>query len=383
MDIARDRRWAGWVGPDWAPVLRPETSVIARPAHFVFMGAGGELSLTLDLAQWPELTAIAELADPSRRDLAARIVLSGVMARINAAGCPVDDCTVLGEKNLAAQDRLRIPLRIGRFDVDLYPDERSQALAPFPPSSARASTATSDTADTADFLSAADRLHMANWVLATTLVIGQRQVPRDRLARLRAGDVVLGGLDGTGRLEIVCGGGSRVWASGRLTDEGRMTMTEELHEEPIPEPGGPPDDDLDGGFAEEFDDEFDGDFDHPDEPDEPDDGLEGVELRTDAGQALDGVKTQARRSAAGGTAPGVHAMLARMPMDVRYEIAGPQLTVARAGRLGAGDVLVLPVSAAKAVVSVRCQGRTLALGELVCIGEHLGVRITSVRSADV
>ncbi|CAN5561121.1 hypothetical protein BH10PSE18_BH10PSE18_23460 [soil metagenome] len=155
---------------------------------------------------------------------------------------------------------------------------------------------------------------------------------RARFAALRPGDAVFGGFMDHVQLRIVSAN-SRTWlAQARVDKQDTIMITEPFGEEvthglaAIPEPDG------------------------------------------HAARAAADTETEA---------VGLRA-LANLPMEIRYEIDGPDLTVSEAAELTPGDVLVLPVPVDRAAVRLRCQGRTIARGELVNVGGQLGVRITEV-----
>lgn len=352
MDLARNDGWAARVGRHWAPVLRQRESAISRPAHFSLTCAGAELAVAVDSAQWPELSCLHEIADPRRRDLTARLVLSGLVATLKQLGSPIDGCRVQDASGRALPPDARVALRVGSFDVDLYPDPLSHALAP--------------SFGAARGVPEALRPAVDAWVLGTRVAIGGRTFQRESLLALEKGDVVLGGLDGYARLEIVSDGAARVSAAGRLNDEGQMIMSEALHEDYPGDAGKDMHDDFVDSLDDDEDDDAMLDEEFQDDDDFPGDDFPGDDFM--AGKAGPGPAS-------------LQDTLARLPMQVRYEIAGPQLTVSRACGLAEGDVLTLPASASSAVVRLVCQGRTIARGELVCIGEQLGVRITSTGAA--
>lgn len=307
--------------------LRVDTP-IARPLNFVLHGRQGALAIALDAAQWPAISPLQSLSDTVRRDAASGLLLAGMLAALRATGWMPD--RVEGPLDIRpdeAGNPLRacrqVSIRLGEFNVDLLPTQASEPLA-----------RTLEIAQASRLPVASERL--MRWPLRTCVALGARRLPAARLAALRPGDAVFGGLNGHLHLRIASAGG-RAWAaSARIENQEKIMITEP--------------------FGEEADYTFE----------------------AAGAQAMDDHREHARTESALEGHDSLHALssLSRLPMDIRYEIDGPDLTVAQAAELMAGDVLTLPVPTDGAVVHLRCQGRTIAQGELVNIGGQLGVRIT-------
>ncbi|MGF6851306.1 type III secretion system cytoplasmic ring protein SctQ [Paraburkholderia sp. CI3] len=68
----------------------------------------------------------------------------------------------------------------------------------------------------------------------------------------------------------------------------------------------------------------------------------------------------------------------RLEIPVQFEIDTLPLSIAQLNALRTGYVLDLPVPVADARIRLTAYGQTLGFGQLVAIGEHLGVRITEL-----
>jgi type III secretion protein Q len=79
----------------------------------------------------------------------------------------------------------------------------------------------------------------------------------------------------------------------------------------------------------------------------------------------------------------LHSDYASLQLKIRFEIDGPELTVAQAASLAPGEVIALSIPVDQAHVRLRCQGRCFAYGELVNVGGQLGVRMIEVGGLDV
>ncbi|WPB57930.1 FliM/FliN family flagellar motor switch protein [Xylophilus sp. GOD-11R] len=72
---------------------------------------------------------------------------------------------------------------------------------------------------------------------------------------------------------------------------------------------------------------------------------------------------------------GISDALARMELPVQFEMAGPSLQLADIASLVADDVLELPMAVEQSRVRMVVAGQCVGLGELVAVGNRLGVRI--------
>jgi type III secretion system YscQ/HrcQ family protein len=169
------------------------------------------------------------------------------------------------------------------------------------------------------------RLRLAQWPLATLVTLGERSFSLSRLGTLKVGDMVFWGRSSCEAIRIQ-GSVSRC-SSGLVaacqTRTGELTMKEALHQE-----------------------------------------SHSVALEEDNTETL-------------------HTAYASLQLKIRFEIDGPELTVAQAASLVPGEVIALPIPVDQAHVRLRCQGRCFAHGELVNVGGQLGVRILEVGGLDV
>ena len=298
--------------------LQPRTDE-SSPSHLLRLtvhGAASKIDIALSAGQWPQLLPLRDLQDSHRRDAATNLLLADITAQLRNAGCPVESVSGLSDAATSwRNDPRRIAIRLGPFEVDLLPDEHAKPLA-------RALEAA-----LIERMPIATR-RLLQWPLRTCVALGARRMARARLAALRPGDAVFGGFTDQVHLRIVSAK-SRTWlAQARIDKQDKIMITDP--------------------FGEEVTHDF-----------------EAIPER-------DGYTTVSAAEAEDG---GLRA-LARLPMEIRYEIDGPDLTVSEAAELTPGDVLVLPVPVDGAVVRLRCQGRTIARGEMVNVGGQLGVRIT-------
>jgi type III secretion protein Q len=68
--------------------------------------------------------------------------------------------------------------------------------------------------------------------------------------------------------------------------------------------------------------------------------------------------------------------LGELELPVQFEIDTVALPLAQLASLGPGYIVELPVAAADAQLRLVAHGQTIGYGELVTVGEHLGIRIT-------
>lgn len=74
--------------------------------------------------------------------------------------------------------------------------------------------------------------------------------------------------------------------------------------------------------------------------------------------------------------------LSQLEMPVRLEIDTLNLSLAQLNALQPGYVLELPIPLAEATVRLVTHGQTIGLGEMVAVGEHIGIRITQMAEVD-
>ncbi len=74
--------------------------------------------------------------------------------------------------------------------------------------------------------------------------------------------------------------------------------------------------------------------------------------------------------------------LAALDVPVRFEIDTVAVPLAQLCALSPGHIMELPISLAHAPVRLITNGKTIGSGELIAIGEHLGVRIQKMAKID-
>ena len=74
--------------------------------------------------------------------------------------------------------------------------------------------------------------------------------------------------------------------------------------------------------------------------------------------------------------------LAQLDVALRFEIGGLAISLAELARVGPGYVLELGEPLTRCEVSILCQSSLLGKGELVAVGERLGVRVTAFAAGD-
>jgi flagellar motor switch protein FliN len=70
-----------------------------------------------------------------------------------------------------------------------------------------------------------------------------------------------------------------------------------------------------------------------------------------------------------------------VPVTLQFEIGRLSLTVQEVGDLAKGTVIKLPGKLSPETVTVRANGRSFAIGEIVHIDDQLGVKITAIANA--
>ena len=77
-----------------------------------------------------------------------------------------------------------------------------------------------------------------------------------------------------------------------------------------------------------------------------------------------------------GSAPGIDvAHLADVQVPVSFEVDSARVTLGELAALGPGSVIELATPLLEATVRLLCQGQTVGVGQLVAVGDQLGVRI--------
>lgn len=68
--------------------------------------------------------------------------------------------------------------------------------------------------------------------------------------------------------------------------------------------------------------------------------------------------------------------LEKLEVTLHFDLGGLALSLDALGQVAAGHVLELPQSLNQCELSILCQERVLGRGQLVAVGERLGVRVT-------
>ncbi|MFC4727764.1 type III secretion system cytoplasmic ring protein SctQ, partial [Coralloluteibacterium thermophilus] len=90
---------------------------------------------------------------------------------------------------------------------------------------------------------------------------------------------------------------------------------------------------------------------------------------------MDDVQNPAPEGAEAPAAPDAAAVAAALPVQLEFELGRCAMTLGELGALQPGYVFPLPLPAEGANVVVRANGREVARGEVVAVGETLGVRL--------
>ena len=77
------------------------------------------------------------------------------------------------------------------------------------------------------------------------------------------------------------------------------------------------------------------------------------------------------------TAAAVEDPAGRLPVDVEFEVGKVELKLSDIAALQPGYVFALPTHLEGANVTIRANGRVAGQGELVAVGDTLGVRLLS------
>ncbi|MES2533400.1 MAG: hypothetical protein V4636_20315, partial [Pseudomonadota bacterium] len=187
-------------------------ALISQPLNFTAHGQQGELDVALDMTEWPSLAPLKSLSDVGRRDAIASLTLAGVLDTLKETGWmpdriqgPLDVPTVT--PTMLPCIRPRVAMRIGEFAFDLLPTRASASLAH---ALERALAARPGTTSS----------RLMHWPLRTCVVLGTHRLPAARVAALRPGDAVFGGMTGPLRLRIVSSRGRTCMAGDGAAPDG-------------------------------------------------------------------------------------------------------------------------------------------------------------------
>lgn len=324
--------------------VRPQlwaSQKMQRPVRVTLTCQLGELSLRLDAQQHPALESIAHDADATRRVALANLYLAGILQAWTARGLAGLVISEISQADAASSGGLSI--NSGGF-VCVVDDITAGLLQGWPEIQCAAPAR----------LMAPGRLRLAS-----------RRLSQQQISTLQLHDVVLGWGLSTAAFEhssaqLFWGSsgatqlGAPVWVEGqRLTLQGPGSMSDEhfdFSSEPVA-----------------FDDARYAVDEYAPEP------IHSADTADVPYQPQYEEPAQSAPAARSGTTP-----LAALNLPVHLELSTLNLPVATLETLDAGYVLELPQSLAQAEIRLVTCGQTFALGQLVAIGDALGVQITKV-----
>ncbi|MEM5340296.1 type III secretion system cytoplasmic ring protein SctQ [Paraburkholderia azotifigens] len=333
-----------------------------EPGRIVLAHLEGTLDIDLDLARYPALQIVAASAgDGARhalRNTLANALLAPLVQRFQAAG--------LGRWRVTAVERAAADAHGERFDVALLHDGVVHRF------SMGASGATLDVLHTR--LAALPSLHATGIFAASSslrvpgsIALGTRRVPLAALQALRPGDVLLrtfapgvaqalqsdAAFTARAAWGATAAGTRRIHA--RVVIDGTQVTVEEkpmMNEDPL---------------QAEAPDTLPGDG----------EALHDIEAATHDAQSCEAPAND-----------GIDAEPFDAPLDiglldlpVQFEIDSVALPLAQLAALRPGYVIELAAPVLDTPVRLVTHGQTVGYGEVVCVGEHLGVRITRMAYA--
>ncbi|MCI3208275.1 MULTISPECIES: type III secretion system cytoplasmic ring protein SctQ [Pandoraea] len=338
-------------------------------ARLVLGSAFGELRLRVDLSRAPALAAMARDPDTLRARILVNLYLDVHLAALRRAGiaglvvreCEWDDAPL-------ADEALPIATRDGEITgaIESVDDTFADALAGIH------LVQTTTRPDVVHAVDAIDTL-----CLPCRLCLSRQKVALSLLASLRPGDVLFGWHDPLppdaaqdAPLSIWLPDAAPTNASGAtgwvayamrlgasLTLTSPFAMTTDFNADLPDWHAG---DDMSEGF---------------DAHTAPDARLTATDTDIDTGiHAMPSADTAPDTSPVGVVASGNP--LAGLVVPLHLEVGTLDLTLADIARMQPGYLLELPNAAACAQVRLTVHGQTVGHGELVAIGEHLGVQIT-------
>ena len=341
-----------------------------EPGRIVLAHLEGTLDIDLDLARYPALQIVAASAGDSTRhalrSMLANALLAPLVQRFQAAG--------LGRWRVAAVEHAAVVTHDERFDVALLHDGVVHRL------SIGASGATLDVLH--NRLAALPSPHATEAFAAASslrvsgsIALGARRVPLAALQSLRPGDVLLRTFAPTVAQAMQRGtaftaraawgaqaaGMKRIHA--RVVIDGTQVTVEEkpiMNDEPL-QAESP--DMLPG----------DGEALHDNEA-----ATHDVESRTATESDDEHGHQQADIEAESFDAP---LDIGLLDLPVQFEIDSVALPLAQLAALRPGYVIELAAPVLDTPVRLVTHGQTVGYGEIVCVGEHLGVRITRMAYA--
>ncbi|BEU26795.1 type III secretion system cytoplasmic ring protein SctQ [Paraburkholderia sp. 22B1P] len=344
-----------------APAVAADTA-FDEAGRIVLAHLEGTLDIDLDLARYPALQIVAASAGDSARhalrSTLANALLAPLVQRFQAAG--------LGRWRVASVERTPAGVASGeRFDVALLHEGVVHRL------SIAASGATLDVLHkrlaALPSRHATETFALASPIrVAGSIALGARRVPLAALQSLRPGDVVLrafapsvaqalsGGTAFTARATwgATATGMRRIHA--RVVIDGTQVTVEEkpiMNEEPL---------------QAEWPDTLPGD---------------GEALHEIEAAAPDETSETDARSNWQHDTEDAPLDIGLLDLPVQFEIDSVALPLAQLAALRPGYVIELAAPVLDTPVRLVTHGQTVGHGEIVCVGEHLGVRITRMAYA--
>ncbi|MBN3751833.1 YscQ/HrcQ family type III secretion apparatus protein [Paraburkholderia sp. Tr-20389] len=328
-----------------APATAPAVA-FDEPGRIVLAHLEGTLDVDLDLARYPALQIVAASAGDSTRhalrSTLANTLLDPLMQRFQAAG--------LGRWRVTAVERTTVLPHRERFDVALLHDGVVHRF------SICAAAATLDVLQKR-FAALSSVFATQAFATASTLhvpgaiALGARRVPLAALQSLRPGDVLLrtfapgvaralnSGAPFAARATWGAAAPEMRRIHARVVIDGTLVTVEEkpiMNEEPL----------------------------QADSPDTlPGDGEALHDVEADA-EAFDAPLD-----------------IGLLDLPVQFEIDSVALPLAQLAALRPGYVIELAAPVLDTPVRLVTHGQTVGYGEIVCVGEHLGVRITRMAYA--
>jgi type III secretion protein Q len=346
-----------------------------EPGRIVLAHLEGTLHIGLDLARYPALQIVAASACDSMRhalrSTLANALLAPLVQRFQAAG--------LGRWLVTAVERVADVTHGERFDVALLHagvvhrlsigacgvtlDVLHKRLAALPSS------------HTTETFAAASALNVSG-----SIALGARRVPLAALQSLRPGDVLLrtfapcvaqalhGGAAFAARAAwgAAAAGMRRIHA--RVVIDGTQVTVKEkpmMNEEPLRAES--PDTLPGDGEAQH-------DVDTATHDAGPDESVETDDPRGDW-------QPDAEANAAEAHSFDAPLDIGLLDLPVQFEIDSVALPLAQLAALRPGYVIELAAPVLDTPVRLVTHGQTIGYGEIVCVGEHLGVRITRMAYA--
>ncbi|AXV83895.1 type III secretion system cytoplasmic ring protein SctQ [Ralstonia solanacearum] len=315
----------GGESDDWQLQLARTPVAASAPITLSIQSAQCHAELIIDGAHYPALHAIARETDRPRRLALGNLWLAPVLQALEDAGLSDAQLTNLRRLKADAVDTAGpvLPLQIASAVHTCRCDIRAlnwQGLPPAPPA------ADPDTI-----------LHrFSGLALPGRLRVASRRCRRDTLDTLAPGDILLGWNDATYRPATDEGTVCLAWGDAR---QPHLTATAHYKDGIVTTLDLPPLTDDDDAFQDDF----------------------ATAPRMPAGNSADS------------SVP-----LEQLEVPVHLELAVMGMPLSELAALQPQHVLTLPVKIRDATVRLVCHGQTLGHGQLVAVGEQLGLQIASI-----